>query len=61
MLYALRSRRCTLGGAVVNSLTFIVVLVAVIFAVDAAKRWWRQNAWRWRRDSDDDHNGPLSA
>jgi hypothetical protein len=41
----------------VNSVLFIVVLVAVIFAVDGANRWWKQNRWRHRRDDDDDDLG----
>jgi hypothetical protein len=36
------------------ALLFIVILLAAIFAVDAANRWWRENKWRWRRRSDDD-------
>jgi hypothetical protein len=34
----------------VESIVFIVVLLAGIFAFDVGKRWWRQNAWRrrWR-------------
>jgi hypothetical protein len=30
-----------------------MVLIA-IFAVDAAQRWWRHNAWRYHRHDDDD-------
>ena len=30
---------------------FVVVLLAVVFAGDLARRWWRENEWkrRWRR------------
>jgi hypothetical protein len=34
---------------------FIVLLVAGIFIVDLASRWWRQNEWRRRwRDREDE-------
>jgi predicted DCC family thiol-disulfide oxidoreductase YuxK len=36
-----------------GALLFIVIMLAVIFVVDAANRWWRENKWRWRRDDDD--------
>ena len=38
------------------SLTFIVIMVAVIFAVDIGARWWRETAWkrRWRKRGEDD-------
>jgi hypothetical protein len=36
----------------VDAFLFIIVLVAVIFAVDAVNRWWRQNSWRWWRRDD---------
>jgi hypothetical protein len=39
---------------------FIAIVIVVIFAVDAARRWWRQNQWKWRpRDDDDD--GPATS
>jgi hypothetical protein len=34
---------------------FIVVLIAGIFIVDLAGRWWRENEWRRRwRDREDE-------
>jgi hypothetical protein len=32
---------------------FIIILIAVIFAVDAGMRWWRENRWRYRPPDDD--------
>jgi hypothetical protein len=31
------------------TLVFVGTIVAVIFAVDAANRWWRDNRWRYER------------
>jgi len=41
---------------VLTSTTFIVALLAIIFAVDIIARWWRENEWkrRWRNRDDDD-------
>jgi hypothetical protein len=39
----------------VESIVFTVLLIVAIFAVDLARRWWRENEWqrRWReRDKD---------
>jgi len=39
----------------VSSLTFIALLVFLVFAIDLGARWWRENAWRRRRrDKDED-------
>jgi hypothetical protein len=40
---------------------FILAFIAVIFVVDAANRWWRQNSWRWQRRDEDGDDGPMSA
>jgi hypothetical protein len=46
------------NGAVI----FIIALLGVIFAADAAARWWRQNRWRYRdRDDDDDDESGVSG
>jgi hypothetical protein len=39
----------------VESILFIVVLIAGIFVVDLARRWWRENEWqrRWRKRDED--------
>ena len=41
------------------TLTFIVLLIVAVFAVDIGKRWWQENEWRrrWKRrdgPADDD-------
>jgi len=41
-----------------SAFSFIAILIAAIFAIDAAKRWWRQNQWKFRPRVDDD-DGPL--
>ncbi len=41
-----------------DTVVFIVIMLGVIFVADAAKRWQRENMWRWRRDDDD---GPHQA
>jgi len=35
---------------------FVGLLIFGIFAVDAVRRWWRDNAWkrRWRESSNED-------
>jgi hypothetical protein len=38
----------------VSSLTFIALLVILVFAIDLGARWWRENQWRRRRRDDDD-------
>jgi hypothetical protein len=38
----------------VSSLTFIALLVILVFAIDLGARWWRANEWRRRRDDDDE-------
>jgi hypothetical protein len=38
-----------------SAFLFVAILIVVIFAVDAARRWWRQNQWKFRPpDYDDD-------
>jgi hypothetical protein len=37
-----------------SAFALMMILVAVIFAGDAAVRLWRQTAWRRRFDDDDD-------
>jgi hypothetical protein len=39
----------------VESIAFIALLLVGIFAVDLARRWWRENEWqrRWRKRDDD--------
>jgi hypothetical protein len=46
----------------VGAYVFIGLLIVVIFAGDAGLRWWRQNAWRYRRrdDEDDDPGVPTA-
>jgi len=44
-----------------NALLFIVILVAAIFAADAANRWWRENRWRYHRHSDDNDDPDVST
>jgi len=39
---------------VLSSLTFIALLVFLVFAIDLGARWWRETAWRRRRDEDED-------
>jgi predicted DCC family thiol-disulfide oxidoreductase YuxK len=39
---------------------FIAIFIVVIFAGDAAYRWWRQNQWKWR-SRDDDDDGPATS
>jgi len=31
----------------VNTLVLVGSIVAVIFVIDAANRWWRDNRWRY--------------
>jgi hypothetical protein len=35
-------------------LTFIVLVVVVVFVFDLGHRWWRENEWkrRWRKRGD---------
>jgi hypothetical protein len=35
---------------VADILIIIVLIVAVVFAVDLGRSWWRENAWRRGRD-----------
>jgi hypothetical protein len=44
----------------VGAYIFIGLLVITIFAADAGLRWWRQNAWRYRR-RDDDNDTTLTS
>jgi len=38
----------------VGAYVFIAGMVIVIFVVDGVWRWWRLNAWRYRRRDDDE-------
>jgi ABC-type phosphate/phosphonate transport system permease subunit len=39
----------------VTSISFVALLVVLVFAIDMISRWWRSNEWRRRnRHSDDD-------
>jgi len=42
-----------------DALLLIVIMLAVIFAVDAENRSWRMNKWRYRRHDDDDGPNPA--
>jgi len=35
-------------------MTFIVLLIVGIFAVDFGRRWWRENEWKRRFSKPDD-------
>jgi hypothetical protein len=53
-------RRRPNSGVSMSAYLFIAIVIVVIFAVDAAHRWWRHNQWKWRpRDDDDD--GPATS
>jgi len=38
----------------VTSITFVALLVVLVFAIDMISRWWRSNEWRRRRRDDDE-------
>jgi len=36
----------------VSAITFVAVLVILVFAIDMIGRWWKSREWRRRRDDD---------
>jgi hypothetical protein len=42
------------GGGRPSMLTFIALVVVVVFLFDLGQRWWRENEWkrRWRKRDD---------